>query len=238
MKTNAHSVQRAIADLARAMHTSSSSNPVSADDVIVEVTTGAAAFVPGVDYAGISLLQRHGKKHTFEAKAPTGAVPEFIDRLQDTVGDGPCLHAIRNKCTVLVDDYTTEPRWPELTAALLDSTPVRSSVSMLLYTDQQSIGALNLYSETPHAFSEDAVDEAEALAAHAAVGISGARRDEQFRSALASRDIIGQAKGIVMERFGVDALQAFRLLSKLSQDQNIPVVQLAEQLVASDHPNR
>ncbi|OAK56082.1 hypothetical protein A3K89_17975 [Rhodococcoides kyotonense] len=231
-------MRRAIADLARTMHASSGSGSHTADDVIAEVTAGATRFVPGVDHAGISLLQRHGKKHTFEAKAPTGAVSEFIDRVQNTVGDGPCLDAIRNRCTVLVDDYSTESRWPELTAALLDSTPVRSSVSILLYTDQHSIGALNLYSETPHAFGETVVDEAEALAAHAAVGISGARRDEQFRSALVSRDIIGQAKGIVMERFGLDALQAFRLLSKLSQDQNVPVVQLAGQLVASEHPKR
>ncbi|WP_089247443.1 GAF and ANTAR domain-containing protein [Rhodococcoides kyotonense] len=218
------------------MHTSSSSNPVTADTVIAEVTAGATRFVPGVDHAGVSLIHQHGKKRSFEAVAPTGDIPEYIDHLQEKLGIGPCLDAIRDKATLRVADYTVEARWPELTEAILGSTAVRSSLSIFLYTDQQSIGALNLYSETTDSFDEDIIEQAEALAAHAAVGISGARRDEQFRSALASRDIIGQAKGIVMERFAIDALQAFRLLSKLSQDQNIPVLQLAQQVIDSEHP--
>jgi len=63
------------------------------------------------------------------------------------------------------------------------------------------------------------------------VAWNSARRDERFKRALASRDTIGQAKGMIMERYGVDAVQAFGLLRKLSQDSNVPLVQVAEELV-------
>lgn len=232
------SVQTAIASLARTMHTTSDRHPACEHDVVTEVTTGAADFLPAVDHAGVSLIRRHGKRHTFEAVAPTGQVSRFIDEMQELTGDGPCLTAIRDRTTVVVDDYATDDRWPELTRKIVENSPVRSSLSMLLYTDQQAIGALNLYAETADAFDDDAVEHAEALAAHAAVGISAARRDEQFRSALASRDIIGQAKGMIMERFDIDSGQAFRLLSRLSQDQNIPVVTIATQLVDAARTDR
>jgi AmiR/NasT family two-component response regulator len=74
------------------------------------------------------------------------------------------------------------------------------------------------------------------IAAHAAVGLSGARRGRQFRSGLATRDIIGQAKGIIMERYDTNAVDAFRLLVQLSQDRNKPLAQIAEALVDKDHP--
>ncbi|WP_072806213.1 GAF and ANTAR domain-containing protein [Rhodococcoides yunnanense] len=236
MNTSAHDMQAAIADLARSMHHSSSAHPITADGLLYEVTTSAARLVTAVDHAGVSLIRRHGKDHTIESTAPTGEAPRLIDKLQEEFGDGPCLDAIRGHHTVHVCDYTTETRWPQLARAIVDHTSVRSSLSIQLYTDQQSFGALNLYSDSAAAFDEDTVQQALALAAHAAVGLSGARRDAQFRSALASRDIIGQAKGIIMERFSIDALQAFRLLSKLSQGQNVPVAQIAAQLVEVDHP--
>lgn len=69
------------------------------------------------------------------------------------------------------------------------------------------------------------------LATHAAIALRAINKDEQFKSALASRDVSGQAKGMVMERFSIDAVQAFELLRKLSQDSNTPVAQLAQRLV-------
>jgi AmiR/NasT family two-component response regulator len=70
------------------------------------------------------------------------------------------------------------------------------------------------------------------FAAHSSVAWNSARRDEQFKNALASRDTIGQAKGMIMERYGVDAVQAFELLRKLSQDSNVPLIKVATQIVA------
>ncbi|ANZ28597.1 hypothetical protein A4U64_27395 (plasmid) [Rhodococcus sp. WB1] len=74
------------------------------------------------------------------------------------------------------------------------------------------------------------------LATRAAVAVIAAQREEQFRSALASRDIIGQAKGILMDRFSVDADRAFGLLRQLSQDRNAPLVEIARKLAETEHP--
>jgi len=76
------------------------------------------------------------------------------------------------------------------------------------------------------------------FATHTALTWNLLRRDEQFKSALASRDIIGQAKGMIMERFNIDAVQAFELLKRLSQNSNAPVAEIARRLVYADHPPR
>jgi AmiR/NasT family two-component response regulator len=93
------------------------------------------------------------------------------------------------------------------------------------------MGALNVYAERPHAFGPDTRTIGMIFAAHSSVAWNAARRDEQFKKALSSRDTIGQAKGMIMERYGVDAVQAFAVLRKLSQDANVPLVQIATELV-------
>jgi GAF domain-containing protein len=163
-------------------------------------------------------------------------VPRKLDELQQKYQQGPCWDAIWDHHTVRVDDFESEPRWPEFVAAALAETPVRSGMSIQLYTDEAELGALNLYSERPHIFDAHVEEIALALAAHAAIAFSGARRSEQFRSALASRDIIGQAKGIVMERYKINAVAAFTLLMKVSQTSNTPVHEIARRLVYADYP--
>jgi hypothetical protein len=93
--------------------------------------------------------------------------------------------------------------------------------------------ALNIYAEEPNAFGQVSRDMGLIFAAHSSVAWNAARRDEQFKRALASRDTIGQAKGMIMERYGVDAVQAFEVLRKLSQDSNVPLLQVATELVAN-----
>ena len=88
-----------------------------------------------------------------------------------------------------------------------------------------------LFAEEPHAFSAEARTLGLIFAAHSSVAWNSARRDEQFQRALSSRDVIGQAKGMIMERYRVDAVQAFEVLRKLSQDSNVPLLQIASELV-------
>ena len=104
-----------------------------------------------------------------------------------------------------------------------------------LYTHQRKPGqraALNLVSRRPDAFDDEAQSVAAMLATHAAIALISQDREAQFRSALASRDAIGQAKGIIMERYDVDAVRAFELLRKLSQDTNIRLTEVADRIVA------
>jgi AmiR/NasT family two-component response regulator len=93
------------------------------------------------------------------------------------------------------------------------------------------MGALNIYSEIPNVFDEETEEIGLIFATHSAVAWNSARRDEQLRKALASRDMIGQAKGMIMERYGIGPIQAFEMLRKLSQDSNVPLARIAEELV-------
>lgn len=115
-------------------------------------------------------------------------------------------------------------------------TRVRSSLSLQLFTNENELGTLNLYSESPSTFTPEIEDVAVALAAQAAIGLANARTSDELRSALASRDIIGQAKGIVMERFGISSVEAFALMTKLSQTSNVPLYEVARELVFKGGP--
>lgn len=115
-------------------------------------------------------------------------------------------------------------------------TPIRSTLSIQLFTDGQELGALNLLSEAAGGFDAETEEQAINLATHAAIALSSARRGEQFLSALASRDLIGQAKGMIMERFDVDAVAAFRMLRTFSQEMNVPVLELARRIAVREVP--
>lgn len=133
-------------------------------------------------------------------------------------------------------DTAAETRWPDFLTAVQTRTPVRSLLSIQLFTTGSELGSLNFYADTPAAFDRDAEDVAINYGVHTALAIAAAKRDQQFQSALASRDIIGQAKGMLMERYNLDSSKAFDLLTQLSQNSNIKVHDLATQLVNADHP--
>ncbi|RRQ25281.1 ANTAR domain-containing protein [Rhodococcus sp. Eu-32] len=238
IEADSRAVHRSIAELARTMHNATGDSPVlSPDQVLQDATFGAVQFVPAVDHAGVTLIRRRGGHRTVRSAAATGDIPKLLDALQEELDDGPCLRSAREHDTVRVTDFGHEKRWPSFARAVVDRTPVRSSLSIRLYTDHDELGALNVYSERVDGFGDDAADQLFALAAHTAVALSSARRSEQFHSALASRDLIGQAKGMIMERYNIGSTQAFTLLSKLSQDSNTPVTHLARQLIDAQHPD-
>ena len=99
-----------------------------------------------------------------------------------------------------------------------------------LFVEGDNLGALNLYAATAGAFTKESETVGQIFATHAAVALAGAQQEHQLSTALASRDIIGQAKGIVMERFHIDADHAFALITRLSQEQNIKLHTIATQL--------
>ncbi|SEH67461.1 GAF domain-containing protein [Mycolicibacterium rutilum] len=222
-----------IALLARSLNSQKSAD-MDVDNLFSEVTDTTVRILPNVQHAAISLVAP--KTRRVRSVAATGPVPKNLDQLQEDLRQGPCLESIQEQITVRIDDYATEDRWPEFIRAATAATPVRSSLSIQLYTHEAEIGAMNLYSEHPSTFTPHLTELALAIAAHAAIGVATARSADQFRTALASRDIIGQAKGMIMERFNVDAHAAFQLLIRLSQERNTPLHLVAEQLVRRDHP--
>ncbi|HZC10887.1 MAG TPA: GAF and ANTAR domain-containing protein [Mycobacterium sp.] len=200
------------------------------DTVLGELTQSAISAMPGAQYAGITIASRTGKVRTASA---TDRYPALLDEIQQRRGQGPCLSAAWEHHVIQIDDMQLENRWPAYCRDARE-TPIRSIISFQLFADHNTMGALNFYAEKPNAFDADAAEMGLILATHTAVAWTMVRRDEQFRSALASRDIIGQAKGMIMERFKVDAIQAFELLKRLSQSSNRPLAGVARQLVESE----
>lgn len=153
------------------------------------------------------------------------------DRLQYETGEGPCLSAIWDAETVYVPDLSHDPRWLRWGPRLAETTGVRSSFSVRLFTIKDTLGALNMYATSPDAISDEDKAEAVAIAAHIAVAVAAAQNLEHYETALDSRTIIAQACGLVMERFTIDSTQAFALLTRLSSTQNVKLRDLAAELI-------
>jgi hypothetical protein len=196
-----------------------------------DLTRSAAASTPNADYAGITIVEDKGHVHTVGA---THRYPAVLDEIQDTHGEGPCVAAAWEQHTMHVRDLGTEHRWPRYCRDARAETPIRSILSFQLFANRKAMAALNLYAEQPGAFDERSVEVGLIFATHTAIAWNLLRRDDQFRSALASRDTIGQAKGMLMERFHIDAVHAFELLKRLSQDSNTPLIEIARRLVDVD----
>jgi GAF domain-containing protein len=205
------------------------------DLVLDELTAHAVRSVPGARYAGITVVTSDG---TVQTASSSGRYPELLDKLQQSHGEGPCLSAAWEQHVIRVNDMTLDGRWPAYCRDAVDQTPIRSIMSFQLFADRRMMGALNFYAEQPDVFDDDAVELGLIFATHAALAWKLVRREEQFHSALGSRDIIGQAKGMIMERFKLDAVQAFELLKRLSQNSNTRVAEVARQLVEAEHTRR
>jgi transcriptional regulator with GAF, ATPase, and Fis domain len=219
---------REVAELVQALQQQGETDP---DTVLEELTQSAASAMPGAQYAGITLASRNGKVRT---AAATHRYPVLLDEIQQRHEQGPCLSAAWEHHVIRIDDMMREKRWPAYCLDAGKETPIRSVISFRLFADHNNMGALNFYAERPHAFDDEAAEMGLILATHTAVAWNMVRRDEQFRSALASRDIIGQAKGMIMERFKIDAVHAFELLKRLSQSSNTALAVVARQLVESE----
>ncbi|QUH02033.1 GAF and ANTAR domain-containing protein [Saccharopolyspora erythraea] len=194
------------------------------------ITQAAVTEAPGVDYAGISWVER---RREVTAQAPTHELVAYCDQLQTELGEGPCLQAIRSQNTVVVDDLANDPRWPAFAARAVERG-VRSVLSLRLFVGRETFGALNLYSRSPGQFGERVRIVGELFAALAAVVISGKLREDQLSQALLSRDVIGQAKGILMQRYAITAEEAFDRLIATSQSANMKVREVSAKLVGRD----
>jgi GAF domain-containing protein len=213
-----------MAELAR-----TSAAPRSVENVLSDVTAAAKELIPGADTAGVLLVGKGGK---FDSVAGTSDLPHRLDELQMTFQEGPCVDAALDELIVRTEDFGSERRWPKYSAAVV-KIGVLSGLSLKLYTADRTAGALNLFSFQPHAFDAEDETTGVVLAAHAAAAILASRQGEQLESALSTRDRIGQAKGIIMERFGVDDVQAFDMLRRLSQESNTRLSEVAQRVIGT-----
>lgn len=200
------------------------------EDVLARIVASAVAVVPGVQEASISVAVGRTR---VDSRVPSGELPRLVDAAQTETGEGPCLDALHDARSVLVPDMATETRWPGF-ARRAAGLGVGSMLSFQLWVDGADLGALNLVSRRPHAFDEESEQVGEVFAAHAAVAFAASQQREHLVVGLASRDVIGQAKGMLMERYAIGAAQAFDLLVRLSQESNVKLREIADQLVHSE----
>jgi GAF domain-containing protein len=196
--------------------------------LLQHIVAAALLEIPMASSAGITVV-RGGRGSTPTA---TDAVVALIDRGQYESGQGPCIDAARDHVTVRSDDLLTEHRWPAFTAEAL-KLGVRSVLAVQLFVEADSFGALNLYATAVDAFGPSDESVAMLLASHAAIALAASTTEHGLRVALDTRDLIGQAKGILMERFKLPADKAFALLAAAAQARNVKLSEIAELLCES-----
>lgn len=201
------------------------------EQLLEQLTVAAVASVPGATYAGLTMRDGDG----LQSRAPSDPLIADLDRLQAEWAEGPCVTTLTpgTSSRLRVPDFAlpSEQRWPRFGPAAVERG-VRSLLSFAMAPYEAPSGALNLYSTVPDAFDETAQAIAGAFATQAAVLVYGATAVADLEQALTTRDVIGQAKGIVMERFGLDDHQAFSLLVRYSQHTNTKLHDVAREVTA------
>ena len=203
------------------------------EGVLQQVASLAQRTIAGVNEASVTLV-RGKNAHT---AAFTGALARALDERQYQEGGGPCLDAAAGAAVVSVPDLAREQRWPHYLPAALEAG-VRSSLSVGLPVHENVTGALNLYATEPGAFDEDAIVLAQTFSGYAAVALANAHLydatatlAQHMQAAMEHRAVIEQAKGIVMGQLNCTADEAFAKLSKISQDTNRKLHDIAAALV-------
>jgi GAF domain-containing protein len=208
--------------LARALHVKNA----ELEPTLEAIASTAVTMLSPARYAALTILSRG----ELIPRASTGETPLLLDRLQQELGDGPCIHAAKYQSVFRIEDTGEDDRWPEFCAEAA-RLEVRSMLCMPLWIDERGLGALSLYADQPAAFSDPHERVAVLLATFAALALAEAQRADQMHDALGNRDVIGQAKGILMERHRVTADAAFGVLSRVSQAENMKLAEIASRFV-------
>jgi GAF domain-containing protein len=190
----------------------------------------------GADHAALFLMIESG---VVDVAATTDLVADRMAELllvnaRDGDGDsyGPGLAATLHQTTVVVPDVRTSDRIPGYAADAVDEG-VLGMMSVPLSHATQPLGAISLYFQLPQEFSRQDVDRAETFATHVSVVLGSMREEAQLRVAVLSKHLIGQAQGILMERYNLSSGQAFGVLRRYSQSANRKLREVAEQVVAT-----
>ena len=216
-----HDLGRQLSELARTLQAED-----DVDDILDEVVRSALALIPGADEGSISVVSN---RRDVTSHSPSSELPVRVDALQAETGEGPCLDSVFEEQTVRVPDMGSEERWPEF-AARAAELGAASMLSFQLYVEGDNLGSLNLYGRQPNGFTDESEQVGLLVASHAAVAFADARKLDQVNGAIANRDLIGQAKGILMERHKLTPDQAFRLLVQASRTTNRKLHDIADEL--------
>ena len=209
------------------------------EQTLHEIVTSAVDTVPGVDAGSISITE-HGR---IETRHPTSETIRKLDETQSELHEGPCIEAIDDPPAsgiIVAEDFAGDDAdlWPRFAPRAVDAG-YRALLSTQLSSNGGPRAALNLYSHTPSPFDEHSRTMAGLFGVQASLLLYGAEQATHLQRAVDSRDLIGQAKGILMERFTLGDEAAFQMLVRTSQDTNMKLTAVAEWLThEKTHPAR
>lgn len=183
----------------------------------------------GAIHASLLLVHRGGR---LESATATDALVEEADRVQIETGEGPSFSVVLDEKSVVSGDLPGDLRWPRWSAGIA-GVGLRSVLSVRLRTPTTTVGVLNLYDPATERFGDRDDVIAQVFADHAAVAVSNARSESTLWQAIDARKLIGQAQGILMERFDLSDEQAFAVLRRYSQDNNVKLRDVAQRLIAT-----
>jgi transcriptional regulator with GAF, ATPase, and Fis domain len=200
-------------------------------DATLDAIVGSAAqTMKRIAAVGVSYLE-DGQRIT--ARAQSDALVTEVDDLQNALQQGPCLHVLTSGSNLIrIDDLRSDGRWPEFARGAVERG-VHSVLSFRLFLDTATLGNLSLFADQPNVFDETSQVIGELYATHAAVALSGIRLEHQYTQAVRRRDVIGQAKGVLMANHGLDEETAFATLVRYSQDHHVKLYDVALQLLES-----
>ena len=194
------------------------------------IVVAAADQIAGVDHAGIAVVPHSG---VIRSLASSDGDVLLCDNIQQRCLQGPCFEMPRHEPVCRMDDAENENRWPLFTYELVARTPIRAMLSIELSSHAEGGAALNLYADQANAFEAETEDVALTFAAHTALAIELGRQQVALRVAPLDRDVIGQATGVLMNRFDMDAPAALTLLIQLSEKYREMLPLVASRVLAS-----
>jgi GAF domain-containing protein len=200
------------------------------DETLDAIVRTARQSLDGIDHVGISLTHHGGE---IETKAATSQLVWAFDALQYQVGEGPCVHAIQHEPVVLVQHARSEQRWPRFIPKAVQ-LGLRSQLALQLYSEEGVLGGLNMYSTSSDTLQLSTIEMATLFASHAALALAQALHEDGLNTAFGSRRVIGQALGILMERYGIDEERAWAVLTRASSKSDMSLHDVATEVVERD----
>jgi transcriptional regulator with GAF, ATPase, and Fis domain len=218
------SIAEALTEAAKAIN-----EPRTLEETLDSIVRATVETVPGFDHVGISILHGDGR---IETKAGTDQLVWELDDLQYTLGEGPCVAALHTDHLIVVERAQHDQRWPRYIPAAA-RVGLRAQMAMRLYSDDKTLGGLNMYATESETIAPEAAPIAEMFAAHASIALGHAWDLHHLNTALTSRQLIGQATGLIMQRYQIDQVRAFNYLLRASSTAQVKVRVIAEEIVTA-----
>ncbi|NPD06565.1 GAF and ANTAR domain-containing protein [Nocardioides sp. zg-1308] len=207
--------------------------PGDLDTTLANITAAAVDVLPDVQWSSLTIRHADGR---LETVAPTHDVLLDVDAAQYELREGPCYEAATDTVHVTSPDLAADERFPRYAPVALEAG-IRAQAGIRLFDAPGSNGALNLYSATVGAFAD--LEILSQLFAHqSAVALDYARQIDQLQEAVSTRQLIGQAVGMVRERYTLDEARAFGFLTRLSSHENVKLRTVAERMLQAHDATR